>query len=395
MRLCLVYKYPPIEGGEASKAYWLAKALGERGHEVHVVTNAMEVEGNYREHFDIDDLLHYQPPNVYVHSTDPFQEPMHIPYNRPYSEKLASYAIELIRRYDLQIIDSWYILPYGVSGFLAKTFTGKPQVLRHAGSDMSRLLLSPYLYTLFVEIFKRTEKIVTYSSMKSRFLELGVPEDRIFINSKVSVDTNSFNPDTTPDNIGLDGDQTGIPVITYIGKIGIHKGVFELVEALGMIKSDFRLLLVTGGRGVRRLKDAVSAHGLEEKTVYRGFVPPWRIPGIIKTSTCVVLAENNFPIKQHTPILPREVLAVGTCLVLSTELYEKRRSNKLLDQRNLIVVDPRKINDFRSRLEMIIDDPSYAANIGHEGFLVSRETEDFDGYVSSMEELYRELLDNS
>jgi glycosyltransferase involved in cell wall biosynthesis len=113
MRICLISKYPPIEGGESAKAYWLAKALGERGHEVHVVTNTWEVESDYRELIETDDLNSaYQPKGVYVHNTDPFIEPAYIPYSRPYTEKIASLAIDIIKEYDLQLIDSWYILPY-------------------------------------------------------------------------------------------------------------------------------------------------------------------------------------------------------------------------------------------------------------------------------------------
>ena len=45
----MIGKYPPIEGGVSARVYWLAKALGERGHEVHIVTNAQEVESEYKE----------------------------------------------------------------------------------------------------------------------------------------------------------------------------------------------------------------------------------------------------------------------------------------------------------------------------------------------------------
>jgi len=75
MKICTIGKYPPIEGGESSKLYWLAKALGEKGHEVHIVTNAWEVETKYREQITGDDLSgHYRPKNVYIHNTDPLHK---------------------------------------------------------------------------------------------------------------------------------------------------------------------------------------------------------------------------------------------------------------------------------------------------------------------------------
>jgi len=39
----MIGKYPPIEGGVSAKVYWLAKALGERGYEVYIFTNAQEI----------------------------------------------------------------------------------------------------------------------------------------------------------------------------------------------------------------------------------------------------------------------------------------------------------------------------------------------------------------
>jgi len=48
MKICMIGKYPPIEGGVSARNYWIARGLSERGHEVHLVTNADEVEPAYR-----------------------------------------------------------------------------------------------------------------------------------------------------------------------------------------------------------------------------------------------------------------------------------------------------------------------------------------------------------
>jgi hypothetical protein len=40
MRLCLIGKYPPIQGGVSARTYQLAHGLARRGHDVYVVTNA-------------------------------------------------------------------------------------------------------------------------------------------------------------------------------------------------------------------------------------------------------------------------------------------------------------------------------------------------------------------
>lgn len=396
MRICLISKYPPIEGGESAKAYWLAKALGEKGHGVHIVTNAWEVESDYRELIEASDLNSaYKPKGVYVHNTDPFIEPAYIPYSKPYTEKIASLAIDIIKEYDLQLIDSWYILPYVISGFLAKIMTGKPQIMRHAGSDMTRLLASPYLRTLFTSIFEKVDKIITYPSMKEQFLSLGILEEKLFYNSKVSVDTRAFNPDVEPIDLApfTNENVDGLPIITYIGKIGVTKGIYELVEAASKIKDNFLLMFVSKGKGLDRFKEAIKRLSLQDKTLFINFVPPWRIPSVIKRSTCVVVPERDFPVVQHTPILPREVMAVGKCLVLSEELYTKRRSQEIQDGENVIVVDPKDIQQFREILEKVIREPAYAEEIGQKARLASEKIERFDEYIEDTICLYKEILD--
>lgn len=396
LKICLISKYPPIEGGESSKAYWLAKALGESGHEIHIVTNAWEVESDYRENIESSDLDgDYQPKGVFVHNTDPFIEPTYIPYSKPYTEKIASFAIDIIKEYNLQLIDSWYILPYVISGFLAKTITGKPQIMRHAGSDMSRLLSSPYLGTLFTSIFEKVDKIVTYPSMRERFLNLGIPEEKLFLNTKVSVDTRAFNPEVKPIDLSFYADRNinGLPIITYIGKIGVTKGIYELAEAASKIKDDFLLLFVSKGKGLDRFKETIKKLGLENKTLFINFVPPWRIPSFIKRSTCVVIPERDFPVVQHTPILPREVMAMGKCMILGEELYNKRRLTEIQDEQNVLVVNPKDIEQFRRMLEKVIKNPDYAEKIGQQARLVSEKIERFDEYVEDTINLYKEIIE--
>ena len=49
MKICIISKYPPIQGGVSSAAYWLAKGLGEEGDKVFVISNCWEAEPEYRE----------------------------------------------------------------------------------------------------------------------------------------------------------------------------------------------------------------------------------------------------------------------------------------------------------------------------------------------------------
>ena len=57
MRICILGKFPPIEGGVSHQTHLAAHELARRGHDVAVVTNAAQVEhrvaGVQRLHVDV------------------------------------------------------------------------------------------------------------------------------------------------------------------------------------------------------------------------------------------------------------------------------------------------------------------------------------------------------
>ena len=397
MKICIVSKYPPIQGGVSSRVYWLTKALGERGNEVHIVTNAKEVEKEYEERIN-DKSVECAPPNVYIHSTTADTNPWHVPFSKAYAERIASLAIEVIEEHNIQLIDSYYVLPYGIAAYIARNITGRPQILRHAGSDIGKLYASSAYKTIFEEIFKRVDKIITIPPMKDMFLSLGIPESRIAFDEKVSVDTGAFHPGVSPFPLSeyTNREIPECPIITFIGKINYYwqtKGLGEMVEAVEGIMDDFLLLFVANGNGLQEFQGLIKEKGLEERSIFIGFVPPWKIPSIIKLSTCVVVAERDFPIKYHAPITPREVMAVGKCLVLSEELGNKGCYGNLLDGENVLLVDPKNIKQFRAKLEDIVRNPDKAERIGKNAYELSREADNFDEYIDSIIDLYASIIE--
>lgn len=397
MRICLVSKYPPIEGGVSARVYWLAKALGERGHKVHIVTNAQEVESEYREKFDVNET-DFIPDNVYLHNTKEDTNPWHIPFSKAYTERIANLAIEVIEKYDIQIIDTYYILPYAIAGFIAKSITGRPQILRHAGSDIGKLFSSNAYQTLFKSVFHRVDKIITIPQLKEMFLSLGVKESVLDFDDRVSVDINAFNPEVAPFPLSdyIKDDIPECPIITYIGKINYYwqtKGLYELVEAVKNIKTDFRLLFVADGKGLIEFKNLIKENNLENKSIFIDFVPPWKVPSIIKLSTFVVIPEREFPIQNHMPILPREVMAVGKCLIISRELYNKKCYGNLIDGESVLVVDPKNLGQFTAIMKGIIQDPETALRIGEKAYQYSIQFEKFYEYVDLTIDCYKSLLE--
>jgi hypothetical protein len=140
MRICIVGKFPPIQGGVAVRTFAYAHGLAARGHQVHVVTNADEVRPPYRVFMRPEDSslceAEYGSGLVKLHSTEPVDRSQHhIPMASPFVTKLASLALEVCASEAIEVIFSFYMEPYGIAGHLASLSLGIPHVVRTAGSD--------------------------------------------------------------------------------------------------------------------------------------------------------------------------------------------------------------------------------------------------------------------
>ena len=383
MKPLFISKYPPIEGYVSSCAFWLARGLASRGHRVTVVTNAYEVEDADRENFTAADLEIYQSRNLRVRNTDPFQDYKLIPSANPFCEKLAAAALELAGEAD--VIDTWYMVSYGAAGLLVKAASGVPLVVRHAGSDLGRLGANPHLRPLISALLKKADAVVAQPAAREKLKALGAPAGRMRC-IPLSVDTGAFNPGAAPAELGA---PEGVPVVTFIGKTTKGKGIWELLRAAARVKEDFRLLFVSSGMAeLPRLRLPAA---LRRKLLFKRFVPPWKVPGIIRASRCVVMPEHRFPVRGHSPVLPREVLACGTCLMLSGELNAKMAGGPLRHGESALVVDPTDTENLGAKLRSVIRDEGLARQIGSEGHRLSKKLEDFDRYLAANERLYRKL----
>lgn len=399
MKICFVTKYPPIEGGVSMRCFWLAQSLAERGHRLIVVTNSEEVEQGYRIHLrPIDRQRIYggapdRPRSLTVLSTrTDVDRLMHVPYAHPYVTTLASMATDAIRAHDLDCIFSYYLQPYGVASVLASRWAGVPFIIRHAGSDLGRLMKHREMRTALIEVFRAADVVETGSGPES-FEAMGVPEERIWVNRNFpippvfSVDGPSFDVNEHAEEIRdlWSADSIHVPHVPWsssrptvgiYGKAGGVKGTFDLVRALGTLarrrSPDFQLVALSQGRSTARLIAEVRAAGLLERTWILPFVAHWRIPDFIRSCTCVCFLERDFPIAFHGPTVPREILATGRCLIVSAEVTSRQTFGRAAVHGHdaLIVSDPRHELELIDCLATALRDPGNATRIGANGRLL-------------------------
>jgi glycosyltransferase involved in cell wall biosynthesis len=202
MKICIISKFPPIQGGISAKTYWMAKGLAERGVEVHVITNANCVEEEYR----IDDQSPELPANLTVHYVMP-DIPWHIPCSELYIPRLLDKSLEIIGDNQIDLIDVNYLIPYGIVGYLLSNITGIPYVLRHGGSDIAKFLEQGVFGHLLPEVTRNASAIVTDDKNRNFFKD---NNSNIYTLPRYVPDERYFKP-----AVG----SHGIPTFAYIGKI--------------------------------------------------------------------------------------------------------------------------------------------------------------------------------
>ena len=112
----------------------------------------------------------------------------------------------------------------------------------------------------------------------------------------------------------------------------------------------------------------------------------------MKSSTCVVLSEREFPVEIHTPGLLREAMCVGRCTILSEELYRKRDYHELEDGVHSLVTNILDGEQLKRNLKRVIENPDEADEIGKNARKLAEKYEDFNAYIESTIALYEEVI---
>jgi glycosyltransferase involved in cell wall biosynthesis len=395
VRICLIGKFPPIQGGVSMRTYWAAHALAARGHDVHVITNAKEVRPPFRMHMRAEDWQRceatYGSGSVTVHWTDPVDRSQtYIPMASPFVSKLAGITLRLHSERPFDVIHSFYLEPYGVAGYLASQMTGVPHVVRTAGSDAGLLWRHPQLEALYDHVLRSAAAVITGRAVAARAAQRGVDADRIAFAGGVMVPENVFSPDgpsldltalrrevvSDPDlHELLWGEFAGDrPHFGVYGKLGESKGSFALLAALQRLKdAGLDVGLVALAHGPPAVEDRFRAQarefGLADRILQLPFLPHWRVPEFIRSCLAVCCLEQDFPIRFHSPIVLREVLLCGTCLVAATEVIRKLPGHSRLPHGFgcVAIDDVNDVDTLSNRLAAIVADPAPARQVGARG----------------------------
>ncbi len=368
-RILLLSKYPPLEGGIASKTYWLARGLAERGNEVHVVTHGDDAGLEYAIRGGVEPEA---PPTLVVHRAET-KMPWHIPEDGHQALALLDLTLRVIRHYGIELVDTGYLIPYGIVGHLAKALTGVRHVLRHGGSDIEKFLKAGILGTTLTEAVAGADVIVTEE--RQRRLFEGVAR-AVVLQPPYVPDERAFAPRRGPER------RERLAVIGKINHYWQHKRLDYAAKVMGHLSDRYQCLIVGQGKGLGDFRAALGDE-MVKSLRWRPFVAPWEMPGLLGKLDAIFVLESGLP-HPATSSIALEALWTGVGIITDREDFAAAYADVVSVGEDQICVVPS--GDSRAAADEV------ASWLEARSCVRSSPRINFEEYVSKTQEVYGELL---
>ncbi len=303
MNVCILSKFPPIEGGIAAKSYWLARGYAEAGLSVQVVSNGNIVEDEYRIKGCYPHIRGMK--GIALHEvTDDF--PWHIPDEQHSIARLIDRLIEVHHAAPIDIVDAGYMVPYGIAAYFFHCISGVPYIIRHGGSDIEKFLNAGRLGNLLKKVLHGASTIVSDPSRSETFSEF---EGKVRILPPYVPDERVFHPREREDR--------SIPGLLFMGKLNWYwerKGLARIIECLDVLPESWKPQFIGQGKGEEGFSAFLREKGVGD-VVIGPFVPPWEVPEVLNGSDFVFCLSIDEPIQSFSNLLVEAACCGATIIV--------------------------------------------------------------------------------
>ncbi|MBA2308494.1 MAG: phytanoyl-CoA dioxygenase family protein [Pseudonocardiales bacterium] len=339
VRILYLTKFPPLQGGMATRGLHLSVEFARRGHQVSVVTDALHAGPHERVAGPLTPLLAQLPPAVHVYWTESSTQRLylHHPGGRDAMAQVSSVALAAAEAFCPDVVLSAYLQPYGLAGHVVARELGVGHAVMHAGSDVGRLMRARDNQHLFSRVLIGAGTVFTSPHHRLALANTGVRLDRL-----VSL------PVPLPPWAG--GQYQPLDPATrrvvFLGKLNHPDHVEDLIlrcDALGLA---LHLVGQFAYPDRWRASELVGARA-------RPFVWPWQVPDELRQSCGVVASEpSSVEIPGHLGLKAVEAAAAGRPVCLPARLSE----NFGLSAADI----PATLED----LARLLDDPARAIGAG-------------------------------
>lgn len=294
MNILFIGKYPPIEGGTASAAYWRHKELFKYGINFEVVTCILDNSDYYIPKYKYNENVHVLSEKI----------PWHIPYSQLYAEQLISLALKIAKNKEFDAVEGGYLFPYGFAAFVVAKILDKPLILRHAGSDLHRIISTGQFDDVVREMTSNAKIIVTYRDCEDIWKK---------------IDTNAklyFTERYVPNNLFFHDDKKDQNAV-FLGKITEkwNRNQFDyFLSELKERKYSGAINVYSNDYTVNVFKDYFEKQGFMVKSY--SFIDPEDVPSVLKKAKYVLVSKISAGIPEESNLFS-EAVKCG-CEVISS-----------------------------------------------------------------------------
>jgi len=329
-KIALLGKYYPLEGGNASRTYWLARGLAKKGHEVHIIADRPDAEREYACQGDSKPIEKLS--NLIVHRPS-YDIPWHIPESDDQSPALLDLTLDVIRKHKIEILDTSYLAPYGMVGHIASRITGVKHVVRHGVSDVEDFLKKGIFNSLLHGAVRSADAVITDETYADIFKPLN---NNTFVQQPYVVDAGSFAVPPAK------GERKHLAVIGKINYYWDRRPLRQISDHMHNLVENYDCTCVCQGIGLQEIQKSLGKNTISAYA-WPGFMAPWQMPQFLSKVDALFVLKKPAP---HSPVsnLAMEALCAGVGVITDDADFNKHYEGIIsINENQVLLIDPSEL----------------------------------------------------
>lgn len=267
MNILLIGKFPPCQGGVATKFYWLFSAFLTRRDDFkfYAITIAKKPY--------VTSLPNHISSRVRVIISENPDIPWFIPKSDLFVDQIVNLALQLAIHTQFDIIICNYLEPYLAATYIVSQLLSIPYLVFPAGSDMKKLLPCPNVSVALVAYLQQATKICLPQEKITNFKELypTISPKKILPVNRYVPDSYAFTNSTARTN----------NTILFCGKVNRYwrlRGISKLCDLLNKFL-DIKLKCYIQGAYLREFKSEILKYvSSSQVNIVEKFISPECMP---------------------------------------------------------------------------------------------------------------------
>lgn len=254
----------PTFGGSGVVATELGMALAAKGHEIHFITYKQPVRLEYLSH------------NIFFHEVSVPKYPLF--HYQPYELALSSKLVDMVKKYDIDLLHVHYAIPHAYAGYMAKQMLKEegidlPMVTTLHGTDITLVGSHPFYKPAVTFSMNKSDIVTSVSeSLKVDILRLfDVKKEVYVVPNFIDMERHrkkSLNIECQRSRMADKGER----IITHISNLRPVKRLLDVIEIFDGVLKKIPSKLIIIGEGPDKLKaeELCITKGIEDKVLFLG-----------------------------------------------------------------------------------------------------------------------------